>query len=159
MSSTLKDEEKVAVFRQMAIHWQNKNWRKCADLFTEGGVLQSMMKEPIVGREAFYERMMQLATPNKSVKLHIHRIGVIDGAVFHERDDEVIIDGVGRRVPVVGVLEFDGPLIALWRDYYDRGQLMWAQRKSEQVAAAPYAEQVAPDPVDGPVVLQGVNHG
>ena len=134
MSVTLTNEEKIAVFRQMASHWQNKSWRQCADLFTEGGVLQSMMKDPIVGREAFYERMTQLATPNKSVKLHIHRIGVIDGAVFHERDDEVIIDGVGRRVPVVGVLEFDGPLISLWRDYYDRGQLMWAQRKTETVA-------------------------
>ena len=159
MSSNLNDEEKIAVFRQMASHWQNKNWRQCADLFTEGGVLQSMMKDPIVGREAFYERMTQLASPNKSVKLHIHRIGVIGGAVFHERDDEVIIDGVGRRVPVVGVLEFDGPLIALWRDYYDRGQLMWAQRKTEHVAPAPYAAPVAPAPDSEPVVLQGVDHG
>ncbi|MEO8543707.1 MAG: limonene-1,2-epoxide hydrolase family protein [Burkholderiaceae bacterium] len=159
MISTLKDEEKVAVFRQMASHWQEKNWRKCADLFTEGGVLQSMMKDPIVGREAFYERMTQLATPNKSVKLHIHRIGVIDGAVFHERDDEVIIDGVGRRVPVVGVLEFEGPLISLWRDYYDRGQLMWAQRKTEQVAPAPYADQVVAAAAAVPAVLQGVDHG
>ncbi|MBK6604755.1 MAG: nuclear transport factor 2 family protein [Leptospiraceae bacterium] len=150
MSVTLTNEEKTAVLRQMASHWQNKSWRQCADLFTEGGVLQSMMKDPIVGREAFYERMTQLATPNKSVKLHIHRIGVIDGAVFHEREDEVIIDGVGRRVPVVGVLEFEGPLISLWRDYYDRGQLMWAQRKAEQVAPVPFA---------APGEVQGVNHG
>ena len=150
MSATLKDEEKVAVFRQMAVHWQDKNWRKCADLFSENGVLHSVMKDPIVGREAFYERMMQLATPNKSVRLHIHRIGVIDGAVFHEREDEVIIDGVGLRVPVVGVIEFDGPLISLWRDYYDRGQLMWAQRKVPQVVPQPY---VAPGDV------QGVHHG
>ncbi len=150
MNSTLKAEEKVAVFRQMASHWQDKNWRKCADLLTEGGIFQSMMKEPIVGREAFYARMMQIANPNKSVKLHIHRIGVIDGAVYHERDDEVFIDGVGRRVPVVGVLEFDGPLISLWRDYYDRGQLMWAQGTTEQVTVAPYG---APsDPLDA-------NHG
>lgn len=150
MSSTLRDEEKIALFRDMARHWENKDWRACADLFTADGVLQSMMKDPIVGREAFYERMTQLATPNKSVKLHIHRIGVIDGAVFHERDDEVIIDGVGRRVPVVGVLEFEGPLISLWRDYYDRGQLMWAQRKTEQVAPVPFA---------APIDVVGVNHG
>lgn len=158
MRSSLKDEEKVAVFRQMAQHWQDKDWRKCADLFTEGGVLQSMMKEPIVGREAFYQRMMQLATPNKSVKLHIHRIGVIDGAIFHERDDEVIIDGVGRRVPVVGVIEFEGSLISLWRDYYDRGQLMWAQRKVPEVAPAAY---VAPTPAGNvsPDDLLGVLHG
>ncbi len=149
MSSTLNDEEKIAVFRQMANHWQDRNWRQCADLFTEGGVLHSMMKDPIVGREAFYDRMMMLAAPDKSVKLHIHRIGVIDGAVFHEREDEVIIGGVGRRVPVVGVLEFEGPLISLWRDYYDRGQLMWAQRKVAEMAPAPYVA-----PTD-----EGVHHG
>lgn len=150
MSTHLKDEEKIAVFRQMASHWQNKAWRQCADLFTEDGVLHSMMKDPLVGREAFYQRMLSLANPNKSVKLHIHRIGVIDGAVIHERDDEVIIDGVGRMVPVVGVLEFDGPLISVWRDYYDRGQLMWAQRKNAQIEPQPYA---------APAEAQGATHG
>ncbi len=130
MRSNLNDEEKISLFREMARHWEEKNWRRCADLFTEGGTLQSMMKAPIVGREAFYQRMLQLTAPNKSVKLHIHRLGVIDGTLFVERDDEVIIDGVGRRVPMVGVLEFEGPLVSLWRDYYDGGQLQWAQRKN-----------------------------
>lgn len=138
MNCSLKDEEKIAVFREMACHWQNKDWRKCADLFAADGVLQSMMKDPVVGREAFYERMLQLATPNKSVRLHISRIGVVDGAVVVERTDEVVVDGVSRSVPVVGILEFDGPLIAVWRDYYDRGQLMWAQHKAAQVAAVPF---------------------
>ncbi|UUZ66408.1 nuclear transport factor 2 family protein (plasmid) [Polaromonas sp. P1-6] len=153
MSSTRRDEEKIALFRDMARHWENKDWRACADLFTADGVLQSMMKDPIVGREAFYQRMIQLATPNKSVKLHIHRFGVVDGAVFHERDDEVIIDGVGRKVPVVGVVgvvDFDGPLISRWRGYYDRGQLMWAQRKTEQVVPAPFVV---------PTETQEVQHG
>jgi hypothetical protein len=39
MSSTRKDEEKVVVFLQRANYWQDKNWRQCADLLTEGGVL------------------------------------------------------------------------------------------------------------------------
>lgn len=142
MSSPLKDEEKAAVFRRMAEHWQNKEWRQCADLFTPGGVLHSVMKEPIVGREAFYARMMHLATPNKSVRLHIHRIGVIDGALIVERTDEVIVDGVSRSVPVMAVLEFDGNLISLWRDYYDRGQLMWAQGKVDQVAPVAHVAAV-----------------
>jgi hypothetical protein len=51
---------------------------------------------------------------------------------------------------VAGVLEFEGPLISLWRDYYDRGQLMWAQRKTEHVAPVPFA--AAAD-------VQGVHHG
>jgi limonene-1,2-epoxide hydrolase len=132
----LTDDEKIAVFHEMARQWEQKNWRKCADMLAPQGVMHSMMKEPHVGREAFYNRMMELASPNKSVKLHIHRIGVIDGAVIMERSDEVILDGVSRSFPCVGVLEFDGPLISLWRDYYDRGQLLWAQGKADKVEPA-----------------------
>ncbi len=131
MSPTLSDEQKLAVFREMVSGWQNKQWRKCADLFTPNGRLQSMMKEPIVGREVFYERMVSLAAPNKVVTLHVHRVGVVDGAVMSERTDEVVIDGVSRSVPVVGVMEFDGPLISVWREYYDLAQLRRAQGKGE----------------------------
>ncbi|MEO7242239.1 MAG: limonene-1,2-epoxide hydrolase family protein [Variovorax sp.] len=130
MPTELNDEQKIAVVRQMAAGWQDKAWRQCADLFTENGVLHSVMKEPIVGREAFYQRMMQLANPNKKVFLHIQRIGVIDGAVMMERTDEIVIDGISRSCPVVGVLEFEGPLISLWRDYYDHAQLLRAQGKT-----------------------------
>lgn len=131
MASTLTDEQKIAVFRAMVAAWQDKQWRKCADMLAPDGMLQSMMDEPHVGREAFYERMVGLATPNKQVILHVHRVGVVDGAVVAERTDEVIIDGVSRSVPVVGILEFDGPLISHWKEYYDRAQLRRAQGKSD----------------------------
>jgi limonene-1,2-epoxide hydrolase len=55
---------------------------------------------------------------------------VIDGALVVERSDEVVIDGVSRKVPVVGVLEFNGPLISLWKEYYDRASLLRAQGKT-----------------------------
>ena len=87
--------------------------------------------EPVVGREVFYERMVNLAAPNKKVTLHVHRLGVIDGAVVSERTDEVVIDGISRSVPVVGITEFDGPLISHWREYYDLAQLRRAQGKGE----------------------------
>ncbi|UUZ69746.1 nuclear transport factor 2 family protein [Polaromonas sp. P2-4] len=131
MSSTLSDEQKIAVFREMASGWENKQWRKCADLLAPNGVLQSMMKEPVAGREAFYERMVHLAAPNKKVTLHVHRLGVIDGAVVSERTDEIVIDGISRSVRVVGIMEFDGPLISLWREYYDLAQLLRAQGKGD----------------------------
>ena len=131
MAPTFSDEQKIAVFREMVSGWQDKQWRKCADLFAPDGVLQSMMKEPLVGREVFYERMVNLAAPNKKVTLHVHRLGVIDGAVVSERTDEVVIDGIRRSVPVVGIMEFDGPLISHWREYYDLAQLRRAQGKGE----------------------------
>ena len=131
MAPPFSDEQKIAVFREMVSGWQNKQWRQCADLFTPNGILQSMMKEPVVGREVFYQSMVNLAAPNKQVTLHVHRVGVIDGAVVSERTDEVVIDGVSRSVPVVGIMEFDGPLISHWREYYDLAQLRRAQGKGE----------------------------
>lgn len=138
MRQTLKDEEKIALFRTLARHWENKEWRQCADLFTPDGVLHSVMKEPHVGREAFYQRMLELTRPDKTVRLHIQRIGVIDGTLIVERIDEIVIDGVSRSFPCMGILEFDGPLICLWREYFDLGQLLWAQRRSEAVQAQPF---------------------
>ncbi len=127
MRAELSDEQKIATFRAMEDAWQAKQWRRCADLFAPDGVLQSMMLEPLVGREVFFERMVRMERPNKIVRMHIHHIGVIDGRVFAERTDELIVDGVSRSVPVVGVMEFDGPLIAAWREYYDRNQLLLAR--------------------------------
>jgi len=141
MADMLKDEEKIARFKAMATHWECKEWRKCADMFTPDGVLHSVMKEPLVGREAFYARMLELSRPGKSVRLHIHRIGVIDGAVVMERTDEIIVDGVSRSFPCMGIVEFEGAQISLWRDYYDRGQLLWAQGKRDVVEAVPFQPQ------------------
>lgn len=127
MRTELSDEQKIATFRAMEDAWQAKQWRRCADLFAPQGVLQSMMLEPVVGREVFFERMVRMDRPNKSVRMHIHHIGVIDGRVFAERTDELIVDGVSRSFPVVGIMEFDGPLISAWREYYDRNQLLRAR--------------------------------
>jgi limonene-1,2-epoxide hydrolase len=136
MTSALNDDQKITVFRTMANAWEQKQWRACADLLTPDGVLQSMMLEPVVGRETFYNRISNMTAPNKAVTLHIRRIGVIDGAVVVERSDEIVIDGVSRSVPVVGILEFDGPLISVWREYYDRAQLLRAQGKTAETHKA-----------------------
>lgn len=126
MSSTISDAQKIAIFREMARAWEAKEWRTCADLFMPDGVLHSVMLEPVVGREAIYQRIVKLEAPNKEVKLHLHRMGVIDGALFVERTDEIVLDGISRSAPVVGVLVFEGSKISLWREYYDRAQLMRA---------------------------------
>lgn len=127
MTTELDDSQKIAVFRAMEDAWQAKQWRVCADLLAPDGVLHSMMLEPVVGREVFYERMVKLERPNKQIRMHIHRIGVIDGAVVAERTDEIIVDGHSRNVHVVGIMEFTGPLVSVWREYYDRAQLLRAR--------------------------------
>ncbi len=134
MTKTLSDAEKIAEFRKIADYWKTKNWRAICDMMKPDVVLQNMMFDPIVGREAVYKRWSHMSPPNKECTLHIQRIGVVEGAVVVERRDEIIVDGVSRSVAVVGILDFDGPLISQWREYYDRSRLLWAQ----STTAAPY---------------------
>jgi len=124
MATTLSDEQKIAVGRQMAAAWKAMDWRKVADMFTPDGVLHSMMVEPVVGREAVYKRVAGLADGLEQITLQLHHIGVIDGLLFMERTDEFTIRGKAGSAPVVGVLEFEGGLIKVWREYYDRAHLL-----------------------------------
>lgn len=132
MTSALSDDEKVAAFRKLAAAWETKQWRTCVDLMAPDAKLHSMMLQPVAGREVIYERLVKMSPEGKKVKLHIRRIGVVDGAVVVERLDEITIDGVTRSVPVAGFLEFEGSLIREWREYYDRASLVEAQGRSAQ---------------------------
>jgi limonene-1,2-epoxide hydrolase len=126
MSAVLSDEQKIAKGREMAEAWRALDWRKVADMFTPDGVLHSMMVEPIVGREAIYKRVSGLGDGLESITLQLHHIGVIDGLLYMERTDEFVIRGRPGSAPVVGVLEFEGPQIKVWREYYDRAHLLKA---------------------------------
>lgn len=126
MTTTLTDEQKIAAGREMAAAWKAMEWRKVADMFAPDGVLHSMMVEPIKGREAVYRRVSGLGEGLESITLNIRHMGVIDGALYMERTDEFVIRGKAGSAPVVGVLEFDGPLISVWREYYDRAHLLKA---------------------------------
>ncbi len=124
MAASLTDEQKIAVGREMAAAWKAMDWRKVADMFTPDGVLHSMMVEPIVGREAVYKRVAGLGDGLEQITLQIHHMGVVDGVLFMERTDEFTIRGKAGSAPVVGVLEFEGGLIKVWREYYDRAHLL-----------------------------------
>lgn len=126
------DARKMEVFRTMAQAWHDQDWQTCANLFAPGGVLHSVMLEPVVGRQAIYERISKLGNADKEVTLHIERMGVLDGALVVQRVDEVIIGGRRGSCPAVGVIEFEGDLIARWRDYYDRNMLMRAAGHAQE---------------------------
>lgn len=126
MPATLSTEQMIAAGREMAEAWRVMDWRKVADMFTPDGVLHSMMVAPIIGREAVYKRVSGLGDGLESITLNIHHMGVIDGILYMERTDEFVIRGKSGSAPVVGVLEFEGPLIKVWREYYDRAHLLKA---------------------------------
>ena len=132
MSTTPSDARKMEIFRTMAQAWHDQDWQTCANLFAPQGILHSVMLEPVVGREAIYDRISRLGSPDKEVTLHIERMGVLDGALVVQRVDEVVISGRRGNCPAVGVLEFEGDLIARWRDYYDRNMLMRAAGHAQE---------------------------
>ena len=126
MPITLSDEHKIAAGCEMAEAWRVLDWRKVADMFTPDGVLHSMMVDPVVGRDAVYKRVSGLGDGLESITLNIRHMGVIDGVLYMERVDEFVIRGKSGSAPVVGVLEFEGPLIKIWREDYDRAHLLKA---------------------------------
>lgn len=119
------ENQKIELFKEMADAWASKDWRKAADMFAEDGVLHSMMVEPIVGREAVYERISGLGAGIEKILLDVDHMGVIDGRLYVERWDRFTYNGKEGNLPVVGVLSFnDQNLITEWREYYDRSSLL-----------------------------------
>lgn len=53
----------------------------------------------------------------------VHNIAeTSDGVVLTERTDRFLMNGGWVEVRVMGVFEFDGPLLSGWRDYFDLAQ-------------------------------------
>lgn len=127
------DQAKIAVAREMIAAWKAADWRKVGDLFAEKGVLRSMMIEPVVGRQAIYERIAALGKGAPGgVVLDVAHMGVIDGLVFIERTDRFVYNGKSGAVPVVGVLDIRDGKVQEWREYYDRAELMREMGVSEK---------------------------
>jgi limonene-1,2-epoxide hydrolase len=122
MSDT--DAEKVAVVQDILDSWSAQDWARVESLFAPNGVLQSVMSAPVVGREAFAERLRVLAVGLERIQLHIKAIGVIGGRVFVERVDDFDTHGHHGEVPVVGVLTVEDGLVTEWLEYYDRATLL-----------------------------------
>lgn len=128
---------KIEIFEEMMRAWAAKDATTCSNLFTENGAMHSMMIDPIVGREAIYQRIKSLEASNKQFHGHILRHGVIcDGTLVTERVDELVIDGLSRSYPVVGLLDFEGDKISMWKEYYDRNQLLRAQGRTVEVTVS-----------------------
>jgi limonene-1,2-epoxide hydrolase len=127
------DQAKLAVAREMIAAWKAADWRKVGDLFAEKGVLHSMMIEPVVGRQAIYERIAALGKGAPGgVVLDVAHMGIIDGLVFIERTDRFVYNGKSGAVPVVGVLDIRDGKVQVWREYYDRAELMREMGVSEK---------------------------
>ena len=123
-AASVEDTAKLAIARDMFEAWNKQDWAKVVGLFAPDGSLHSMMVDPIVGREAIGRRMAALTDGLETIHLNIKNLGVINGLVFVERQDEFVFKGKHGKVPVVGVLDIRNGLVKEWREYYDRAELL-----------------------------------
>jgi limonene-1,2-epoxide hydrolase len=122
----MKADPKIVVVQNMIDAWNTRNWQRVGDLFTEDGILHSMMIEPVVGRKTISDRISAMGAGISSITLHIRNIGRVGDVVIIERVDEFVYNGHAGKVPVVGVLVVEGDKIKEWREYYDRAELIAA---------------------------------
>jgi len=119
-------EAEIAVVMEMVDAWNAKDWTKVVDLFADDGVLHSMMIEPIVGKESIRTRINHMGDGLESITLNVKNIGVGGNVVFIERVDEFVYKGHAGAVPVAGVIEIKDGHVQVWREYYDRNELLEA---------------------------------
>lgn len=122
-SRNAEADARLAVARQMIEAWNERNWEGVYALFAEDGVLHSVMKEPVVGRDAIRQQLRYIEEGVDRIELQVVNMGVIDEVVFIERIDDFHFRGRHGRVPVVGVLEIEDGKVQEWREYYDRATL------------------------------------
>lgn len=132
----ISDTEKLAVGEAMIAAWNVMDWSAATALMTEDASLHSMMIEPVVGRDTIHDRFVHLGEMAESIDLKVRNMGVINGTLFMERLDTFVCNGKSGAVPVCGVLEFNGDKIAVWREYYDRNQLLSEMGLTEDFSSA-----------------------
>lgn len=127
----MSDDANIAVVKQMIAAWEKRDADAIADMFSEDGVLHSMMIDPIKGRENIRPRMKFLVDNATHMKLNVRNWAVTGNTVIIERTDEFTFRGHDGKVPVVGVLEIADGKVKEWREYYDRAELLEAMGVKE----------------------------
>lgn len=117
------EAEAEAIAMEMVDAWNTMEWDRMIGLFAEDAVFQSMMKDPVIGRETIRPRFLALVDGLERIELQIRNMAINGNVVFLERVDDFVYKGKHSRVPVVGVLEIADGEVQAWRDYYDGAQL------------------------------------
>jgi limonene-1,2-epoxide hydrolase len=122
----MADENKTATVQAILAAWSSSDPEAVASLFSTDGVFHCVMRQPIVGKEAFSRHLQNLQSfkPGNKVDIQVKHIGLIDGLVFTERLDRVLINGKQGEIPAVGIFEVKDGKVAQWREYFDQATLL-----------------------------------
>lgn len=116
----------VALSMAFVDHWNRRDVDAIVAALTEDVAYQNQPLPALHGRDA----VRAFISPNLArvtlMEWIVHRYAVTpDGkGVFTERHDNFHFGEAVVSVPVMGIFEFRGPLIAGWRDYADIGDFV-----------------------------------
>jgi limonene-1,2-epoxide hydrolase len=120
----MAESANMKMVRALFASWNARDIEGMLSHFAEDGVWHNIPLGPaqgIAAIRAIMEPFLALAT---EVNFRIEAAAESDsGTIFTERLDRFKVKGTWIELPVVGVFEFAGGRIAVWRDYYCKQQL------------------------------------
>jgi limonene-1,2-epoxide hydrolase len=100
--------------------WEAKDVDGVVSRMTADAVYLNVGLSESKGHEAIRATVAPFVAAASEVRWAIHHIAeTAAGVVLTERTDVFVIGGKTISVAVMGIFEFDGPLIKAWRDYFD----------------------------------------
>jgi len=117
----MAEECSATVVKAILAAWSQGDSEAVADLFAQDGIFHCVMRQPIVGRDAFHRHLQALQSfkPGNKVEIQVRHIAEAGGVVFTERLDKVCINGREGEIPAVGVFEVRDGKVMHWREYFD----------------------------------------
>lgn len=146
METPASDRQKIACATRALRAWERADWDATAEAFSPDGVLEAATGRPVVGRRAIREALDVMAAGVGEQDLQLLRVGTIDGRVFEQRHDVVIVNGARGEIPTVGVLTIENDQIVRWTDYVDRAMLR--EHHPAPVTPVPDTDRAAGDDTD-----------
>ena len=103
--------------------WRSGDADEVANWFVEDGVCHNIPMGRVEGRDAIRDMVAGWIEGLGGIDFAFRHV-VVDGDVaLMEREDVLPRPNGTMRLPIMGVIEFNGDLIAEWREYFDLAQM------------------------------------
>ncbi len=113
--------------------WNRRALNTILDCLAEDCVYHTLPMEPVRGRASIEAYIAPVIAQSSAIEWVVIAIAEDEqGRVLNERLDRLRINGRWLEIPLMGVLEFGGGKISLWRDYFD---LQDYQRQKDRLSA------------------------
>lgn len=112
--------QNIALARAFFEAWNRRSLATILDCLEDDCLYHNMPMRPIRGRPAIEAYIAPVIARSTAVEWIVKAIAEDEqGRVLSERLDRLRIDGRWLEIPLMGIFEFSGGKISVWRDYFD----------------------------------------